>query len=78
MAVIQVADTGRGIAPEDLPHVFDRGFTRRPGGDGEGMGLFLVRSAAIEHGGSVGAASRPGEGSVFTLRLPLYTQGQAP
>lgn len=71
MAVIEVADTGRGIAPEDLPHVFDRGFTRRPDGGGEGMGLFLVRTAAIEHGGSVEAASRPGEGSVFTLRLPL-------
>lgn len=70
-AVISVSDTGLGIAPEDLPHVFDRGFTRRPDGSGEGMGLFLVRTAAIEHGGSVEAASRLGEGSVFTLRLPL-------
>lgn len=71
MAVIRVSDTGRGIAPEDLPHIFDRGFTHRPEGGGEGMGLFLVRTAAIEHGGSVEAASRLGEGSVFTLRLPL-------
>ena len=71
MAVITVADTGRGIAPEDLPHVFDRGFTRRPDDSGEGLGLYLVRAAAIEHGGSVEAASQPGRGSVFTLRLPL-------
>lgn len=71
MAVIRVSDTGRGIAPEDLPHVFDRGFTRRPDDSGEGMGLFLVRTAAIELGGSVEVASRLGEGSVFTLRLPL-------
>lgn len=71
MAAIAVADTGRGIAEEDLPHIFERGFTRRPEGGGEGMGLYLVRTAAMEHGGSVEAVSRPGQGSLFTLRLPL-------
>lgn len=70
-AVIAVADTGAGIPPEDLPHVFDRGFTHRPDGDGEGLGLYIVRSVALEHRGMVTASSEPGRGSVFTLRLPL-------
>lgn len=70
-AVIAVADTGCGIAPEDLPHVFERGFTRRPDGSGEGLGLYIVRTFALEHGGSAEAQSTPGAGSTFTLRLPL-------
>jgi len=69
-ALVCVTDTGPGIAPEDLPHIFDRGFTRRDDG-GEGLGLFIVRTVALEHGGTVEAASRSGGGSVFTLRLPL-------
>lgn len=69
-AVITVQDTGCGIAPEDLPHVFERGFTRREDDSGEGLGLHIVRSIALEHGGSVQVASQVGKGSVFTLRLP--------
>ena len=56
-AVICVADTGSGIAPEDLPHVFERGFTRRPDGSGEGLGLYIVRTFALEHGGRAEAES---------------------
>lgn len=70
-AVIEVKDNGRGIAPEDLPRVFDRGFTRREDGSGEGLGLYIVRTFAIEHGGSVEATPAPGGGAVFTIRLPL-------
>ena len=71
-AVIEVKDNGAGgIAPEDLPRVFDRGFTRREDGSGEGLGLYIVRTFAIEHGGSVEAAPAPGGGAVFTIRLPL-------
>lgn len=70
-AVLDVADTGAGIAPADLPHVFDRGFTHRPDGSGQGMGLFIVRAVALEHGGTVEAQSQLGAGSTFTLRLPL-------
>ena len=72
-AVIRVSDTGCGIAPEDLPHVFERGFTRRPDNSGEGLGLYIVRTFALEHGGSAEAESKPGSGSTFTLRLPLDT-----
>lgn len=66
-----MADTGCGIALEDLPHVFDRGFSRRKDNGGEGLGLFIVRMIAVEHGGTAEAASELGKGSVFTLRLPL-------
>ena len=48
-AVVTVQDTGRGIAPEDLSHVFERGFTRREDDSGEGLGLHIVRIIALEH-----------------------------
>lgn len=70
-ALVSVADTGTGIAPEDLPHVFERSFSRRTDGGGQGLGLYIVRTAALLHGGDVTVRSVQGEGSVFTLRLPL-------
>ncbi|MET8157894.1 HAMP domain-containing sensor histidine kinase [Sphaerisporangium sp. NPDC005289] len=72
--VIEVADTGCGIAPEDLARVFerfwraDRSRNRRTGGSG--LGLAIVRKLAEAHGGSATVVSEPGAGSVFTLRLP--------
>lgn len=75
MAVIEVADTGPGIPPEDLPHVFDR-FWRGAAGDGvsgSGIGLAIVRELIVAHGGTVQAASTPTGGATFTLRLPLRT-----
>ncbi len=69
-ALISVRDNGAGIPPENLPHVFERSFTSRGDGSGDGLGLYLVRIIALEHGGTVEADSLPGRGSVFTLRLP--------
>ncbi|AOR36317.1 two-component sensor histidine kinase [Streptomyces fodineus] len=72
--VLTVTDTGAGIAPEDLPHVFDRFWraeksrSRRTGGSG--LGLPIVRHLVAAHGGMADAASEPGEGAVFILRLP--------
>ncbi|MET9549977.1 HAMP domain-containing sensor histidine kinase [Streptomyces sp. NPDC006627] len=72
--LIEVADTGRGIAPADLPHVFDRFWradksrTRSTGGSG--LGLSIVRKLAEAHEGAVTAESVPGKGSLFTVRLP--------
>lgn len=71
MALVSVADTGTGIAPEDLPHVFERRFSRRTDGSGQGLGLYIVRTVALLHGGTAEADSMPGQGSVFTLHLPL-------
>ncbi|PRY32119.1 sensor histidine kinase [Pseudosporangium ferrugineum] len=74
VVVIDVADTGPGIAAADLPHVFDRFWradksrNRRTGGTG--LGLAVVRKLAEAHGGTVSAVSTPGAGSTFTLRLP--------
>ncbi len=73
-AVLTVSDTGVGIAPEELPRVFDR-FYRVSGSDarsrGTGLGLAIARRIVEAHGGSVTVDSRPGEGSTFTVRLPL-------
>ena len=73
-AVLTVSDTGVGIAPEDLPRVFDR-FYRGPGSDarsrGTGLGLAIAKRIVEAHGGSISVESRVGQGSTFTVRLPL-------
>ncbi|MET9907575.1 HAMP domain-containing sensor histidine kinase [Streptomyces sp. NPDC006476] len=72
--VFTVTDTGTGIAPQDLPHVFERFWraeksrSRRTGGSG--LGLPIVRHLITAHGGTITAASEPGAGAVFTIRLP--------
>ena len=74
--VFTVADTGIGIAPGDLPHIFDRFWRADPArsrtGDrpGTGLGLAITKWIAEAHGGSITVQSRPGRGSVFTVRLP--------
>jgi signal transduction histidine kinase len=72
---IEVSDTGAGIPPEFLPHVFERfrqadsSATRRHGG--LGLGLWLVNELVKAHGGTIRAASEgAGRGATFTIRLP--------
>ena len=71
---IQVADTGSGIAPEDLPHVFDRFYrgdkSRSRRGGGAGLGLAITRQLVTAHGGQIAVASTPGLGTTFTISLP--------
>jgi signal transduction histidine kinase len=71
-ASVEVADNGRGIAPEHLPHVFDRFYRADPArsGPGSGLGLAIARENARLLGGDVEARSEPGTSSHFTLRLP--------
>ncbi len=65
---ISVRDTGPGIAPDDLPRVFDAGFSTRPGSSG--LGLAVCRRIVEQHGGSISVKSRPGHGATFRFRLP--------
>jgi signal transduction histidine kinase len=71
---IRVADTGTGIAPEIVPHVFERFYrgdkarSRQDGGFG--LGLAIVKWVAESHHGTVELASTPGAGSTFTVTLP--------
>ncbi|MFB6278430.1 MAG: response regulator [Salinibacter sp.] len=74
VTVLRVADTGRGIAPERQDEVFER-FTHAGREDidrsATGIGLSLVREYVDLHGGTIALDSTPGEGSIFTVRLPL-------
>ena len=68
--VVTVRDTGTGIDPELLPHVFDR-FAKAPGSRGSGLGLAIARGLVEAHGGSIEVASKPGRGSTFRFRIPV-------
>ena len=74
---IDVTDTGEGIAPEHLPHVFERFYRadparrRQPGGSGSGIGLTISRALVEAHGGGLSVDSAgPGQGATFSIRLP--------
>ncbi len=74
---MSVQDTGEGILPEHLPHVFDRFYRADPARSratgGSGLGLAIARAIVEAHGGDVSVASDgvPGRGSTFTVHLPL-------
>ncbi len=74
-ALVKVSDTGIGITAEDQPHIFERFYrahrARTRDSGSSGLGLAIVQGIMREHGGSVEVESTPGQGSVFTLRLPL-------
>lgn len=76
---VAVADTGRGIAPEDLPRVFDRFYRADPSRaratGGAGLGLTIARRLVEAHGGTIEAESAAGQGSRFVLRLPAAGGG---
>lgn len=81
--VLSVRDTGVGIAPGDLPHVFDRFWRADPARSragqrpGAGLGLAICKWIAEAHGGSIAVQSRPGRGTVFTVTLPRPVTQQA-
>jgi signal transduction histidine kinase len=72
---VEVTDTGAGIHPETLTRIFEPFFTTKETGLGTGLGLAIVREIVEAHGGTVGAASTPGEGTTFTVHLPLPREG---
>jgi signal transduction histidine kinase len=77
-ATLSVTDTGEGIAPEHLPHVFDRFYkvdaSRPGGGAGSGLGLSIVKAIVERHDGTVDVASRPGR-TTFRITLPQSESG---
>jgi two-component system, OmpR family, sensor kinase len=75
-AVITIADTGRGIPPEDLPHIFERFFrksktTSDRSATGFGLGLSIVKWIVDSHSGKISAQSEVGKGTTFTVKFPL-------
>ncbi|MCG8556214.1 MAG: PAS domain-containing protein [Proteobacteria bacterium] len=69
-AVVEVSDTGEGIAPEVLPRIFEPFFTTRPSGAGTGLGLATSHGIVAEAGGTMRARTKVGEGSTFFIHLP--------
>ena len=74
--VITVSDTGAGIPPDDLRRIFEPFYTTKGRGKGTGLGLAICRELVAALGGKIDVESTPGEGSTFTVRLPL--RGQRP
>jgi signal transduction histidine kinase len=73
--IVRVSDTGIGIPQEAIGHVFDRFYraddARNRDSGGVGLGLAIARELVDDHGGKIAVVSRPGEGSTFTVQLPL-------
>lgn len=70
--VIAVTDNGEGIAPELLPHVFER-FVRGAGSKGSGLGLAIAHDIVVAHGGTIDVESTVGAGTTFRISLPVAT-----
>lgn len=74
--IVEIADTGVGIAEEDLPHVFERFFkadrSRERARGGSGLGLAIAHKIITLHNGTIGVESTPSAGSTFTVRLPIH------
>ncbi len=78
--VLEVSDTGTGIEPEEIPHLFERFYrakaSRARSQEGSGIGLALAKDLTELHGGTISVDSQPGEGSVFRVSLPA--RGRVP
>ncbi len=73
-----VQDTGQGIPETDLEHIFEPFFTTKPPGEGTGLGLSIVHGIVESHGGAVRVQSEYGQGTAFTIFLPLSVESEAP
>ena len=74
---IEIEDNGVGIAKEHLKRIFEPFFTTKPVGQGTGLGLSISYGIIEQHGGKIHVASKPKEGSVFTVRLPVLQEREA-
>jgi signal transduction histidine kinase len=74
---VEVADDGKGIAPDVLPKIFDPFFSTKEIGKGTGLGLSISYKIVQQHGGRIDVDSRPGAGTRFTVWLPLKPPAEA-
>jgi two-component system phosphate regulon sensor histidine kinase PhoR len=77
--LVRVQDTGIGIAPEDLPHIFERFYKadRARSSSGTGLGLAIAKHLIERHGGRIWAESQLGQGTTVSFTLPLHPPGDA-
>lgn len=75
---LSVSDTGAGIPPEILPHIFEPFFSTKPAGVGTGMGLAAVQGAVHQLGGTIQVETEPGKGSCFTVYFPRLRPPRLP
>lgn len=76
-AIIEVEDTGPGIPPDIIEKIFDPFFSTKEKGKGSGLGLSVVYGIIRSHKGRISVDSRPGEGALFRIELPLHRKGDA-
>lgn len=74
---VSVSDTGCGIEPANIKHIFEAFFTTKEIGKGTGLGLSISAEIIRKHGGDIMVASEPGSGTTFTVRLPIHRSPQA-
>jgi signal transduction histidine kinase len=75
--VIEVSDTGMGIAPEALARIFEPFYTTKPPGEGTGLGLSVSYGIVQAHGGEITVRSAPGAGTTFAVALPAVPPAPA-
>lgn len=69
--MIKVEDNGKGIEPEHLDHIFDMFYRANEYAQGSGLGLYILKESVLKMGGTVDAASKAGQGTTFTIILPI-------
>jgi two-component system, NtrC family, sensor kinase len=74
---VRVTDTGSGIPPEVLPHIFEPHFTTKPPGEGTGLGLAIAYRIIEDHGGKFIVDTQVGKGSTFTVLIPVQPGGKS-
>lgn len=72
---VKITDNGKGIPSDIIHRIFDPFFTTKPVGIGTGLGLSISHGIIVEHGGSIQVESKIGEGTTFTIELPVYVEG---
>jgi len=77
MVVVEISDTGSGIAAEHLNKIFDPFFTTKAIGEGTGLGLSIIYGIIERHGGSIRVESRINQGTTFIVTIPVDAKNRA-